>query len=459
MDGDYERFGRLDDSGRRETIYPARVSGVYSRRKLVIHSILLLIYLVLPWLTINGMPVIWFDIPERYFAFFGMVFNAQDFYIFFFLLSGIGFLLIVASALWGRVWCGWACPQTVFLDGVFRRIEYWIEGSAVRRRRVDMGQWNLKTYFKKMVKHFVFLVVCLILTHTFLAYFVPVSELMNMVIDDPRENVSVFLWMVFITLAIYLNFAWFREQWCLVMCPYGRLQSALQDDDTVLIGYDEQRGEPRGKARSENTGDCVDCKRCVAVCTTGIDIRRGLQLECLGCTQCIDACNQIMFRLGRPPGLIRYDSLNGFEGRERRFFRPRVFFYLGAAILGLLVGGIMSLNVSPIDIHISRGQGTPFIIEEGQVRNKFLIRLVNKVNRDVPVRIESVSPESLNVIIPQARMNIGARSDQRLPVIISFVRERPILDTTIKLKFYVDQAKDPREFELTILGPNIGGRG
>ena len=459
MAKDYERFSGVDDQGRRETIYPAKVSGVFARRKLVVHSILLLIYISLPWLTFNEQPVFWFDIPERHFVFLGMVFNAQDFYLFFFLLSGIGFVLIVASALWGRIWCGWACPQTVFLDGVFRRIEYWIEGTAMRRRRMDHGSWTYSIYIKKTLKHTIFLLVCLFLTHVFLSYLVPVRDLMKMIFDDPRENLSVFRWMLFITLMIYFNFAWFREQWCLVMCPYGRLQSALQDDDTVLIGYDSIRGEPRGKVRSADKGDCVDCKRCVAVCTTSIDIRRGLQLECLGCTQCIDACDEIMVRLGRPTGLIRYDSLNGFEGRQKRFFRPRVFLYLGAALLGLLVCALMAFNLSPVDIHVSRGSGAPFIIDGEQVRNRFLVRLVNKTNRNVGVRILATAPRRLSVIVPQAVVELAPRSDLRLPILVHFARGMAPKNPVVDVRFFVDGSEVSSQRDLFVLAPDIDLKG
>ena len=288
-------------------------------------------------MTIAGHPALFIDVAARRLFFFGMTFNSQDTWLLFFLLTGIGFALVYATALVGRVWCGWACPQTVFLEGIFRRIERFIEGPREIRMRRNAGPWNADKIARKMASHVFYGAFAVVIAHVFLSYFASLPATFRMVRQNPSAHPEAFAWAVAMSLVFYINFAWFREQLCVVLCPYGRLQSAMLDEHSLLVGYDSLRGEPRGKVSAEGAGDCVDCKRCVVVCPTGIDIRNGTQMECLACTACIDACDDVMDRLGRRRGLIRVDSEEGLAGRSRKLIRPRIVLYTALLAIGAVI--------------------------------------------------------------------------------------------------------------------------
>ena len=312
-----EPASSLRSDGSRNYVHPADVKGRFTRLRYTIFSVLIAIYVLLPFIKIGGHPAVFLDIVNRRFYLFGAVFNAQDFWLVFFLLSGVGLTLLIVTAIKGRLWCGYACPHTVFLEGVFRRIERLIEGPRAQRLRRNATGLSFDKVWRKLLKHGVYIVLALLLSHVFISYFVSLPSLVEMVQRSPAEHPTAFTWVIVMSAILYFNFSWFREQLCLIICPYGRLQSAMTDQDTMVIGYDFNRGEPRGKASDPSNGDCVDCKRCVVVCPTGIDIRNGLQMECVGCAACVDACDEIMTKVGRPEGLVRYDSLNGLRGQSQ----------------------------------------------------------------------------------------------------------------------------------------------
>lgn len=373
----------INDDGSRYFIHPSDVVGSFTIWRRIAAVVLIAIYVLLPFIPIGGHPAVFFDLFNGQFHLLGITLVAQDMWLFFFVITGVGFTLFYITALFGRLWCGWACPQTVFLEHVFRRVERWIDGDAPARRRLDDAPWGPVKVIKRVVKHTLFLIFAALIAHLFISYFVSLPRLYEMMRHAPWDNWGVFLFVSTVTLILYGNFAWFREQFCIVLCPYGRLQSALLDDDSVIIGYDEKRGEPRGKATDPSKGDCIDCRRCVQVCPTGIDIRQGLQMECIGCANCIDACDEIMTKLGRATGLVRYDSQNGLEGRRTRFVRPRMILYtvlllMGATALSLALGQMRSTTLS-----VTRLPGAPYIINdsEGTVRNNYYIRLINKRSR------------------------------------------------------------------------------
>lgn len=387
----------IRSDGSRLFLHPADSAGRFTLLRRITGWGLIVFYLALPWIRIGGFPAVFLDAASRRFHFFGWTAAAQDMWLLFFVLSGAGFLLFFLTALLGRVWCGWACPQTVFLEQVYRRLERWIEGDAVARRKLDAAPWTASKVVRRGAKHAGFVVLSLGITHLFLAYFVSIPALWGMMRAAPAEHWGAFLFVFVFAGILYFDFAWFREQLCIVLCPYGRLQSVLIDDDSLVIGYDARRGEPRGKIRREAVrsesgataaGDCVDCHRCVAVCPTGIDIRQGLQIECIGCTACIDACDEIMARLKRPAGLIRYDSLNGLAGRRTRWLRPRTIAY---AVL-LLVGGSAAAwavsTVRPAALGLTRMVGSAYFFDAATVRNQFLVRLVNKQDTPQQLRVE-----------------------------------------------------------------------
>lgn len=367
----------INEDGSRYFIHPADVSGPWTTARRLVAVGLMAFYVALPFIQIRGAPAVFLDIVHRKFHLFGLTLMFQDLWLLFFLITGMGFTLFLVTAIVGRIWCGWACPQTVFLDHFIRQIERLIDGDAIAQRRLEDAPLGFGKAARRILKHGLFFLFGAIIAHVFIAYFVSLPTLYNMVHRSPLENWGIFLFVFAMTTALYFNFAWFREQFCIVLCPYGRLQSALIDENSIVIGYDENRGEPRGKPSATN-GDCVDCRRCVQVCPTGIDIRHGLQLECIACTACIDACDEVMVRLGRKKGLIRHDSLNALAGRASKFVRPRLFLYLVFALAGATVFAFSARQVKPVALSVLRMQGAPYIRDAETVRNNFYLRLANK---------------------------------------------------------------------------------
>ena len=391
----------IRDDGSRPFLFPADTRGRFTLARRVSALLLIAFYLSLPWIPVNGYPAVFLDVAQRRFHLFGLTLAAQDLWLMFFVITGLGFSLFFVTALFGRIWCGWACPHTVFLDHVYRRIERWIDGDAIQRRALDAAPLSGSKILQRGVKHLLYLLVSAVIAHLFLAYFVSLPEVWVMVSAAPAEHWSAFGFMAVFTGVLYFNFGWFREQLCIVICPYGRLQSALIDDHSLVIGYDSARGEPRmtltearhwkiagfASGRPDGalpkSGDCVECSRCVQVCPTGIDIRQGLQLECVGCTACIDACDEIMTRLHRSRGLIRYASQASFAGKRTRWLRPRTAVYGVLLLIGLSVASWALSTVRPANLGITRIIGAPYIVSADFIRNQFLVRLVNKRNEPV----------------------------------------------------------------------------
>lgn len=454
-----ERLHVLDERGSRKYIYPADVHGRYTRVRPWLFLLLIAFYIGLPWISIGGHPAVFLDIAARRFFLFGRTFNAQDFYLVFFLLTGVGFSLIVLASLFGRIWCGWACPQTVFVEGVYRRIERLVEGPAAHRQILARGPLTLGKIVRKALKHALYLLITFLLAHLFLAYFVSAEKLLRMLVDGPRAHFGTFLWGVGLTGILYWNFFWFREQLCLIVCPYGRLQSVMQDPDTVNIGYDHRRGEPRGKLKATQVGDCVDCQRCVAVCPTGIDIRNGLQMECVGCAACIDACDEIMDKVKRPRGLIRYESERVLSGEPRRFLRPRMYLYTALGAIGFVASVILWARHLPFEANVLHGRGTAYVLDGELVRNQVIVHLLNKNAGPSELSIESVTPVSggppLEFIIPQARVSLGSLEGLAVPVLIGLPRAayRPGLKAQLRVRDSASQSV--RLLEVPLSGPSV----
>jgi cytochrome c oxidase accessory protein FixG len=448
-----DSLSMLDDAGHRRYVLPADAKGRYSSAKPWVYAVLIVLYVGLPFLTVGGKPAVLLDIPARQAWLFGQSFNAQDFYLVFFILTGIGFGLIVMSALFGRVWCGWACPQTVFLDGVYRRIERLIEGPAPRRARLAAAPYSFDKLWRKGLKHAIYIVLSVAIAMVFIAYFVSADGVARLLTDGPAEYPAAFIWTVVMSGILYFNFWWFREQLCIVICPYGRLQSALQDDHTLIIGYDVGRGEPRGKVNDPAAGDCVACNRCVAVCPTGIDIRHGLQLECIGCAYCIDACDEIMVKVGRPKGLIRYDSQAGLSGQVRRFWRPRVFAYVLAGLLGLAVATFMFRGHKPFEANVTRVQGAPYLLHDGLVENRVLINVVNKNPAASLFTLTPGVSGDPRVIIPQSEMRLEPFKNHRFPVVLEVPAAEMTAGVAVELVVSDSESATEQRLQIEILGP------
>ena len=377
----------INDDGSRNFLHPADVSGFWTTVRRLFGLVLIGVYVALPWIPINGYPAVFLDVEKRLFHLFGLTLVPQDMWVMFFAVTGMGFALFFITSLLGRVWCGWACPYTVFLDHVYRRVERWIEGDAPARRKLDAAPWTASKILKRGFKHLLFAGIAALIAHVFLSYFVSLPRLYGFMHEGPLQHATAFGIVAFLTLILWFCFGYFREQFCIIMCPYGRLQSALTDSDTVIVGYDAKRGEPRG-AVGRTTGACVDCHRCIQVCPTGIDIRNGLQLECLGCTACIDACDDIMTKVGRPKGLIRYDSQNGFDGLPKRIRRPRIYAYSVLALLGLLALSVVAwIKMTPYAATLSRVGGVGFASDADAVSNIYLLRVQNKRNQPATISV------------------------------------------------------------------------
>ncbi len=320
-----ERLATTDETGKRVFLYPARVQGIWNQRRKIFQIFLLGLFLTLPWIRFNGLPLLLLDVVHRRFTIFGTTFRAHEAPMVVLVFLTFVLTIGIITSIIGRVWCGWACPQTVFTENVYRWIERWIEGDHVARKQLDDGPWNEKKFFKKTLKWIVFILLSMVIGHSFLAYFVGTEALAHMVRHSPYENPGSFGVMAFVTALVAFDFGWFREQFCIVACPYGRFQSVFMDDHSLAVLYDAKRGEVRKgyplETPDQKQGDCIDCRRCVQVCPTGVDIRRGVQLECVACTACIDACDEVMEKVGKPKGLIRYDSLRGLEGGPALVFR------------------------------------------------------------------------------------------------------------------------------------------
>jgi cytochrome c oxidase accessory protein FixG len=445
----------LPGDGRRKAIQPADVTGRFHRARLVVFGLLILLWAALPWVKLGGHPAIFLDVDTREFFLFGASFNAQDTWLLFFLMTGVGFGLVYATALAGRVWCGWACPQTVFLEGVYRRIERLVEGPREKRMRRNAGPWNADKVGRKLASHVLYIVASLLVAHVFLSYFASLPKTFAMVRQSPSAHPEAFAWVVAMTCLFYGNFAWFREQMCVVLCPYGRLQSALLDEHSLVIGYDLRRGEPRGKKGTQGAGDCVDCKRCIVVCPTGIDIRNGTQMECLACTACIDACDDVMVRLGRPRGLIRYDSHNGLLGKARRIFRSRIALYSVLLVTGAVVATLATRRRKDFEVGLLRLPGEPYRLEEGQVRNAMQLHLVNKRSQPGVYRVQVEPASGLTAVVPMTTVSLPALSDARVPVFPSVPRDAYRADFTFRVDVgRVDDPKDTTIVTGTFLGPS-----
>lgn len=449
----------INDDGSHYIIHPSDTRGNFTLLRRLFALVLIGVYVLLPWIPIGGHPAIFIDIMNGQFHLFGITLVAQDLWLLFFVITGVGFTLFYITALFGRLWCGWACPQTVFLEHVFRRIERLIEGDAPNRRRLDAAPWGPVKIAQRVIKQALFVILSIFIAHIFISYFISLPRLYEMMTHSPLDNIGIFFFVFGLSAILYGNFAWFREQFCIILCPYGRFQSALLDDDSLIIGYDEKRGEPRGKPSDPENGDCIACNRCVQVCPTGIDIRQGLQMECIGCANCIDACDEIMTKLDRPKGLIRYDSQKGLDGGRTRFIRPRILLYTALLFIGAAVMSISLAQVRPATLSLTRLPGAPYILndQEQTVRNNFYVRIINKRSRDqvfnVTVTAEDGTPFQQTGF--NQAVSVPGEDEVRQPLVL--VVDRPDFNGAFDVQVTIEPESGGRSLEKSIkfLGPDF----
>ncbi len=462
-DLDPERLASTDEFGNRVYIYPEDVKGKWKNRRDIVYWSLVFLYLVLPWIYINGKPSLMINIAQREFTILGFtLFGMEPILFFLLLISGLFFVAFLVSK-FGRIWCGWGCPQTVFIQSIFLKIETFVEGRVRERMALDASPWSAKKVFKKSIKWLLFILVSSHIAHTFIGYFVGPRELFFMTMSSPAENMGVFIAVNIITLIFLLDFGWFREQFCIIACPYGRIQSVLMDENSQVVAYDAKRGEPRRGTEGitkEGEGDCVNCYSCVKVCPTGIDIRRGVQLECIACTQCIDACDDIMERIGKPSGLIRYSTevqMNG--GVKKRNFRS--YIYVLASCL-FIFAFIFFLNRSTIPTLVFlRGVGKPYLVSEmdgvKNITNKFTLKITHQGSDQFPVSLVIADQLLKNSVQLQISENPIILDKPEKKVFIFFKFEKNLL--TMGSKVIKINVLDERSHQLlttkevTLVGP------
>ncbi|HRI27310.1 MAG TPA: cytochrome c oxidase accessory protein CcoG [Chitinophagales bacterium] len=427
----------IDQKGKRVWIYPKKQTGFFYKWRTYVSFLLLGLLFGLPFIKVNGEPLLLFNILERKFIIFGLTFFPQDFHLFGLTMLTLMLFIVLFTVAFGRLFCGWACPQTIFMEMIFRKIEYWIEGDANEQKKLNALPWNGEKIRKKAAKLSIFYAISFLIGNTFLAYIIGIDKLTDIITSPPSEHLAGFMGMLIFSGVFFFVFTYLREQVCLVVCPYGRLQGVLLDKDSIVVAYDFVRGEPRGKIKKQTApqkttapaetaiaiandgnvaiaepqlGDCIDCGLCVRVCPTGIDIRNGTQLECINCTACIDACDSIMEKVNRPTGLIRYASYNGIVNKVKFHVTPRIAAYSGVLTLMVVLVGYLLLSRGDVEATLLRTAGSLFQeVNETTISNMYNLQLVNKTVNELPVEVKIVEPDGAK--LRAVGINQGSASD------------------------------------------------
>jgi cytochrome c oxidase accessory protein FixG len=412
-----ESISTVNEKGERIWVFPKKPSGVYHKWRVAVTVILLSLLFAGPFVKVGGQPLLLLNVFERKFVILGQAFWPQDFVLLAITLITFFVFIILFTVVFGRIWCGWMCPQTLFMEMVFRKIEYLIEGDMAAQRRLARAPWTAAKIAKKGLKHTAFLFISVIIAHTLMAYLVGIEETWAIINAKPGAHIGGFLGMLAFTGVFYWLFAFFREQACIAVCPYGRLQGVLLGKQSIVVAYDWLRGEPRGHLKKKvapvtDHGDCIDCNLCVQVCPTGIDIRNGTQLECVNCTACIDACDEVMIKIGKPKGLIRFASYNSIKNGVQRLWNGRVTGYTLVLILLLGVLSFALATRSDVETTFLKVSGTLYQREPGFITNLYNAEFINKTFDDLRLEVQVESPayaqvrkvDGQQVIVPSEGM-------------------------------------------------------
>ena len=420
-----DSIGTVDEKGKRNWVFPKKPKGKYYKYRKYVSYLLLSIFFISPFLKIDGNQFLLFNILERRFNIFGFPFWPQDFYLFVLsIIIGVVFILLF-TVVFGRIFCGWICPQTIFLEMVFRRFEYWIEGDRNAQMKLDKQEWNAEKIRKRTIKWLIFFIISFVVSNIFLAYLIGSDQLLTSIKEGPIKHSKTFFSLLIFTGVFYFVFTWFREQVCIIACPYGRLQGVLLDNKSIVVAYDYKRGEGEGgrkKFRKNEDrkalghGDCIDCFQCVHVCPTGIDIRNGTQLECVNCTACIDACDDVMVKSGMPKGLIRFASEEEIDKKEKFKFTARMKGY--TAVLTILIGILLGLLFLRTDVqaNVLRLPGQLYQKEGDIISNVYTFKIINKTTHDFDkITFKVVEPKQAvieivgnkNIDVPKQGMASG----------------------------------------------------
>ncbi len=477
-----DKIATVDEAGKRVWIYPKKPKGPYTNARTYVSWVLLAFLFGMPFIKVNGEPLLLFNVLERKFILFGVTFMPQDFHLFVLAMITFVVFIVLFTVVWGRLFCGWVCPQTIFMEMVFRKIEYAIEGDANAQRRLDAAPWTTDKIIRKVSKQAIFFAIAVLVANTFLAYIIGIDEVINIATEPLSQHWKGFVAMLLFSGAFYFVFSYLREQVCVAICPYGRLQGVMLDRNSIVVAYDFERGEPRGKlkkarkAKPANSplskiegevataakatngnpaeemkaelGDCIDCKLCVQVCPTGIDIRDGTQLECVNCTACIDACDEVMVKVNRPKGLIRYDSYNGIVEGRKKLFTGRVIAYTAVLAILIVVNIVLLAARTDVETLLLRTPGVlPQKVDETHVSNLYNYQVINKTNEEMPVefRLAEGTKGSIQLVGESPTAHAGKVAEGAMFIIL----ENDALDghkTEVEIEVYsngelIDQAK------------------
>lgn len=440
------QISSLDEFGNRIGLNPAEVKGKFRKYRTIFQTILVVIFLGIPWTEINNHQTLYFNISDREFYFFGLLLKAHNAPLLLFLLLGGALTLAFVTSVWGRVWCGWACPQTVFIDGLYRRIEFLIEGNYLARRKMKVDELSFKYVIKKTLKWILFYFASAVLSHSFLAYFVDAHRFVDIIENGPSANLTLFYISQTLTLFLVFNFGWFREQFCTVMCPYGRIQGLLIDNSSLAVVYDEKRS------------DCVQCNRCVNACPVGIDIRNGLQMECIACTACIDACDEIMEKVNKPKGLIKYDTLNS---EKISLLKPRSLLYLlGISIC--VIGLIYSLGrIRHSEAFILRSKSVTFTEQHENgidlLTNQFRLQIHNQSDTSHVYKFEILGRNSVKVTSQLSEITVKPNENYDWHFFVTLPKTEFKQNNKLQIQIYdaEDKTSFHKMFEVTLLGPSL----
>ena len=451
------RATTVDEKGKRKWIFATKPFGDFYKWRNYLAYFLVAFFLVLPWIYYKGNQLVQFNLIEGRFIIFGKIFWPNDFFIFAVMFITAVIVVVLFTVVYGRIFCGWICPQTIFMEFVFRKIEWWIEGNPAQQKKLAAAPWNREKILKKGAKQLIFFAISFFFANTFLAYIIGSRELVEKIQSPISENWSILSGLLIFTLMFYIVFAYVREIVCTTICPYGRLQGVMYDKDTMQISYDYKRGEPRGKLKDKDAfglGDCIDCNRCVVVCPTGIDIRNGAQMECVGCTACIDACDDIMDKINLPRGLIRYASENEIQTGKKSPLSTRAKAY--TVVLVLLIFVLMGLLISRdnIDMYVGRVKGQTFLVENGMVSNLLDAQIINKSNRDIPIQIRLIDKKgNINVIGNSSGMILKKENSNKITFFVA-LPENQLKSRTTKIKIGIYEGeKLLKKVSVNFLGP------
>lgn len=385
----------VTESGSRKWIYALKPHGIFYNMRSMLAYIYLALFFILPFIKVNGLPLLMINLPKGKFIIFSKIFWPQDFYIFALGMVTIIIITVLFTVIYGRLFCGWVCPQTIFMEFVFRKIEWWIDGNPMQQRKLHEQDWDFTKLWKRTLKIVLFFGLSFLIAHTFLSYILGVDEVLKIVREPISENLSLFLGLLFFSFLFFCVYYFVREIVCTTICPYGRLQGVMVDSHTMQVSYDYVRGESRqrfSKNKERTGGDCIDCYRCVDVCPTGIDIRNGIQMECIGCTACIDACNEMMHKVGFTPNLIRYASKVNIEQKQKFRFTNRVKAYTALLFLLMVVMGVLIYTRKSVDTYMTRVSGQLYQeVGKDSLSNYYQFKIINKTTKEVPFDFQTIN--------------------------------------------------------------------